>query len=61
MTEGKMKEVLMRLAALCALIAVSDMLMPDGPSKQTVRFVGGLTTACVILDLMNAARLAIGL
>ena len=46
-----MRDALMRLVALAALSAVADMLAVEGGAKQTVRFIGGLLTAGVMLDL----------
>ena len=51
-----MNEMLMRLAALAALAAAGDMLAPEGAGRRSVRFIGGLLTACVLADLAENLR-----
>ncbi len=46
-----MRDALTRLTALAALAAVGDMLAPEGSGRQAIRFIGGLLTACVMLDM----------
>ena len=46
-----MKDMLMRLVALSALAAAGDMLAPDGAARRSVRFIGGLLTACALADM----------
>ena len=56
-----MREALMRLAALSALSAVSEMLTPEGGARHAARFIGGLLTACVLLELTENLGRMIGL
>ena len=46
-----MAEAIARLAALGALLALSDLIVAEGPQKRGVRFIGGLLTAGAMLDL----------
>ena len=46
-----MAEAIARLAALGALLALSDLIVVEGPQKRGVRFIGGLLTAGAMLDL----------
>ena len=45
-----MKDTLMRLVALSMLAAAADMLAPEGAARRSVRFIGGLLTACALAD-----------
>ena len=56
-----MREALMRLVALAALAAAGDMLAPSGSGRQAVRFIGGLLTACALMDLAANLGEIIGL
>ena len=46
-----MAEAIARLAALGALLALSDLIVAEGPQKRGVRFIGGLLTAGAMLEL----------
>ena len=46
-----MAEAIARLAALGALLALSDLIVDEGPQKRGVRFIGGLLTAGAMLEL----------
>ena len=46
-----MAEAIARLAALGALLALSDLIVAEGPQKRGVRFIGGLPTAGAMLEL----------
>ena len=46
-----MAEAISRLAALGALLALSDLIVAEGPQKRGVRFIGGLLTAGAMLEL----------
>lgn len=46
-----MAEAITRLAALGALLALSDLIVAEGPQKRGVRFIGGLLTAGAMLEL----------
>ena len=46
-----MEEAIARLAALGALLALSDLIVAEGPQKRGVRFIGGLLTAGAMLEL----------
>lgn len=46
-----MKEILIRLTALCMLTAVSEQLTPDGGMKEGVRLIAGLLVAELILEM----------
>ena len=46
-----MAEAIARLAALGALLALSDFIVAEGPQKRGVRFIGGLLTAGAMLEL----------
>ena len=45
-----MAEAIARLAALGALLALSDLIVAEGPQKRGVRFIGGLLTAGAMLE-----------
>ena len=54
-----MAEIIGRLAALGAMLALSELIVAEGSQKQGVRFVGGLLTAGLMLEMcMSAARIA---
>ena len=46
-----MAEAIARLAALGALLALSDLIVAEGPQNRGVRFIGGLLTAGAMLEL----------
>ena len=46
-----MAEAIARLAAMGALLALSDLIVAEGPQKRGVRFIGGLLTAGAMLEL----------
>ena len=46
-----MAEAIARLAALGALLALSDLIVAEGPQTRGVRFIGGLQTAGAMLEL----------
>ncbi len=46
-----MAEAIARLAALGALLALSDLIVAEGAQKRGVRFIGGLLTAGAMLEL----------
>ena len=46
-----MAEAIARLAALGALLALSDLIVAEGEQKRGVRFIGGLLTAGAMLEL----------
>ena len=54
-----MEGVLMRLTALAALATVGDMLAPE-VARKGIRFIGGLLTACAMLELAAALGSWIG-
>ena len=49
-----MKEILIRLTALCMLTAVSEQLAPDGGLKEGVRLIAGLRAAGLVLEMAAA-------
>ncbi len=54
-----MAEAIARLAALGALLALSDLIVAEGPQKRGVRFIGGLLTAGAMLELcLSIANMA---
>ena len=54
-----MAEAIARLAALGALLALSDLIVAEGPQKRGVRFIGGLLTAGAMLELcLHIANMA---
>lgn len=54
-----MAEIIGRLAALGALLALADLIVAEGPQKRGVRFIGGLLTAGAMLELcLRAANMA---
>ena len=50
---GRMREFLMRLAALCMLAAVSEQLT-GGRLRDGVRLIGGVLAAQLILEMIHA-------
>ena len=54
-----MAEAIARLAALGALLALSVLIVAEGPQKRGVRFIGGLLTAGAMLELcLSIANMA---
>jgi len=53
-TGRSMKEILIRLTALCMLSAFSEQMTPDGGLKEGVRLIAGLLAAGLVLEMAAA-------
>ena len=49
-----MKEILIRLTALCMLSAFCEQMTPDGGLKEGVRLIAGLLAAGLVLEMAAA-------
>ena len=54
-----MKEILIRLTALCMLSAFSEQMTPDGGLKEGIRLIAGLLAAELVLQMAAALSSAI--